>query len=46
MRIDPKTKTASLMRMSAADVKKVLKNKAAFAEFLKDPQDDEETILH
>ncbi|MCZ6778838.1 MAG: hypothetical protein V3U86_09895 [Acidobacteriota bacterium] len=46
VRIDPKTKTASLMRMSAADVKKVLKNKAAFAEFLKDPQDDEETILH
>lgn len=46
VRIDPKTKTASLVRMSAADVKKALKNKAAFAEFLKDPQDDDETILH
>ncbi len=46
VRIDPETKTASLVRMSAADVKKALKNRAAFAEFLKDPQDDDETILH
>ncbi len=44
VKIDPKTKTAQLIRLSADQVK-VLANKAAISDFLKEP-DDEDTVVH
>lgn len=43
VKIDPKTKTAQLIRLSAEEVK-VLANKAILSDFLKEPDDD--TIVH
>ncbi|MEE9219304.1 MAG: hypothetical protein V3U98_09595 [Acidobacteriota bacterium] len=45
VRIDPKTKTARFVRLSPEDLKKTLTHKAALAEFLKDP-DDEDVVVH
>lgn len=44
VRIDPKTKTAQLIRLSADEVK-VLANKAAISDFLKE-SDDDDTVVH
>ncbi len=45
VRIDPKTKTAQLIRLSADEVK-VLANKAAISDFLKESDDDDDTVVH